>query len=76
MVQESLREGWQVNTIHRKVWWTHMAKLVSRILDHKQSVRLVQAKASKIRGSDQLESNNSHNHAERQSNIESGMKVI
>ena len=24
----------------------------------------------------QLESNNGHNHAERQSNIESGMKVI
>ena len=43
---------------------------------HKQSVRLVQAKASKRRGSDQLESNNGHNHVEQQSKIESGMKVI
>ena len=43
---------------------------------HKQSVRLVQVEVSKRLGSDQLETNNGHNHAERQSTIESGMKVI
>src|SRR3954465_10207637 len=43
---------------------------------HKQSVRLVQAKASKRLGATNLESNDGHNHAERQSNIESGMEVI
>ena len=61
---------------NRKVWWTHMEKLVSRILDAQAEIRLVQAKASKRRGSDQLESNNSHNHAERQSHIELSMKMI
>ena len=53
-----------------------MAKLVSRILDAQAEFRLVRAKASKRLGSDQLESNNGHNHAERQSNIASGMEVI
>src|ERR1041385_2853511 len=61
---------------HRKVWWTHMEKLVSRILDAQAEIRLVRAKASKRLGSDQLESNNSNNHAERPSNIELGMKMI
>ena len=51
-------------------------KLVSRILDAQAEIRLVRAKASKRLGSDQLERNNSHNHAERQSNIELSMKVI
>ena len=45
-------------------------------MDAQAEFRLVRAKASKRLGSDQLESNNGHNHAERQSNIESGMKVI
>ena len=44
--------------------------------DAQAEFHLVRAKASKRRGSDQLESNSGHNHAERQSNIESGMKVI
>ena len=48
----------------------------SRILDAQAEIRLVRAKASKRLGSDQLESNNGHNHVERQSNIELGMKVI
>ena len=53
-----------------------MEKLVSRILDAPAEIRLVRAKASKRLGSDQLESNNRHNHAERQSNIELGIKMI
>jgi hypothetical protein len=47
-----------------------------RILDAQAEFRLVRAKASKRLGSDQLESNHGHNHAERQSNIELGMEVI
>src|ERR1041385_700134 len=47
-----------------------------RILDAQAEFRLVLAKASKRLGSDQLESSNGHNHAERESNIESVMKVI
>ena len=53
-----------------------MEKLASRILDALAEILLVRVKASKRLGSDQLESNKSHNHVERQSNIESGMKVI
>ena len=53
-----------------------MEKLVSWILDAQAEIRLVRAKASKRLGSDQLESKKSHNHAERQSNIEFGMKMI
>src|SRR3954467_13466129 len=43
---------------------------------YKQSVRLVQAKACKRLEATNLESNDGHNHAERQSNIESGMVVL
>ena len=53
-----------------------MAQLVSIILDAQAEFCLVQTKASKRLGSDQLERNNGHNHAEQQSKIESGKKVI
>ena len=53
-----------------------MEKLASRILDAQAEILLVRAKASKRLGSDQLESNNNHNHVERQSNIELSMKMI
>ena len=49
---------------------------LKRSLDTQAEFLLVRVKASKILGSDQLESNNCHNHAERQRNIESGMKLI
>ena len=49
---------------------------LKRSLEAQAEFCLVRAKASKRLGSDQLESNNCHNHAERQNKIESGMKVI
>ena len=49
---------------------------LKRNLDTQAEFRLVRVKASKRLGSDQVESNKSRNHVERQSNIESGMKVI
>ena len=42
---------------------THGINLVQGIWMHKQYSRLVQVKANKILGSDQLESDNSHEHA-------------
>ena len=45
----------QVNTAYRKVWWTHMEQLWGlRSLDAQAVFRLVQVKASKRLGSDQL----------------------
>ena len=46
----------QVDTVYRKVWWTHMEQLWGLwSWMHKQYSRLVQVKASKRLGSDQLE---------------------
>jgi hypothetical protein len=60
----------QVDTAYRKVWWTHMEWLWGlRDWMHKQYSRLVQVKASKRLGSDQLESDNSHVHALKLINI-------
>ena len=61
----------QVDTAYRKVWWTHMAWLWGLwIWMHKQYFRLVQVKARKRPGSDQLESDNSHEHALKLIDIE------
>ena len=62
---------WQVDTVYRKVWWTHMAKLWGLWnWMHKQYSLLVQVKARKRLGSDQLERDNNHEHALKLINIE------
>ena len=61
----------QVNTTYKKVWWTHMEQLWGLWnWMHKKYSRLVQVKARKRLGSDQLESDNSHEQALKLINTE------
>ena len=60
----------QGNTTYRQIQWTHVEQLGFKDFGHKQYSHLVQVKASNRLRSDQLESENGHNHALRIINIE------